>query len=1028
MPVPEPAAGLPPADLGPDSSERLARIGRRAPGRADEIAALCRGAADPGLALAGVERYVDGAGAPPADRELLETLVLLAGSSRLVPALLARNPRLLRRAGRSPWLSRPRPEADLQRLLSRAVRRLDPDDVESFHRLLRRVRAREVVRIALRDLRRARVKEVTEELSALATACLDAAIRFHERRLRARHGPPAGNAGREPGAGFCAIAMGKLGARELNFSSDVDLLYVYDRDGETEGERPVTHFAYYAKLAELVTEAIAKPTEDGFVFRVDLNLRPDGQNGPIVNSLRAAEMYYQTFGRSWERNALVKARPGAGDLAVGEELLRTLEPFVWRRSLDLDVLSEIQAMKARIDARAGAEGREDLKLGRGGIREAEFFVSALQLLHGGRPEGKALRERAVIPALDRLLFAGIVPARDHDELADAYLFLRRAEHRVQMVDGAQTHRLPPAGERLGLARSMGYATEAELEAALGAHRERVARLFSGLLGTASDEVPLDPELALLADAQVEPERRREVAARRGFVEPDRAIAALDAMARRRTPFSKMGDPAAAVALVSDALGTPDPDQALSHLSDFAAALRSPAPYFKLLSERRRVARLLLSLFGTSDFLSKRFLRHPELIDMLLREDQVLLEKGKDTFRSELEERLAAIDPSLPPDDLLEARLGEMRRYKNEEVLRIAIHDIAGTIDLPGVASQLTDLAEVSLERCLALAEEEARARNAAPPGRLCVIGMGKLGGRELGYHSDLDLIFLYPSCRGDEAPPVPPLAPAQPHPAGPALAAGPHERYARLAQRLMAFLQMPLREGRLYQIDTRLRPSGNQGALVIGVEGFTRYHMAGGEASPGGVKSQLWERQALLRARHVAGDPVLFARVLEEVIVPVVYARQDPGVLAAEIRRMRERMEAELGKESTRGRNPKAGRGGLVDVEFAAQFLQLAHGHAHPTVRTGSTPVALVRLRQAGLLREADFEALSQGYDFLRRVELRLRIVHDFTTDHLPPRGPALLQLARRLGYGGPDPGGRFLAEYERVTGSVRAAFDAVVR
>jgi glutamate-ammonia-ligase adenylyltransferase len=1007
MPLSDPASGLPPADLGPEASERLARIGKRAPGHADEIAALCRLAADPDLALAGVERYLDGAGALPAERDLLETLVQLSGASRLVPAALARNPRLLRRAGRSPWLARPRPEPNLRRLLARAARGLDPDDAESFHRLLRRVRARELVRIALRDLRRARVKEVTEELSSLATACLDAAIRFHERRLRARHGPPAGNAGREPGAGFCAIAMGKLGARELNFSSDVDLVYVYDRDGETEGEKAIPHFAYYARLAELVTEAIAKPTEDGFVFRVDLNLRPDGQNGPIVNSIRAAEMYYQTFGRSWERNALVKARPGAGDLAVGEELLRTLEPFVWRRSLDLDVLAEIQAMKARIDARAGAEGRDDLKLGKGGIREAEFFVSALQLLHGGRPDGKALRERAVIPALDRLLFAGVVPARDHDELADAYLFLRRAEHRVQMVEGAQTHRIPPPGERLGLARSMGYPTEADLEAALGAHRERVARLFSGLLGTGAGEVPLDPELALLADVQVERPRRLEIAAGRGFVDPDRAVAAVDAMARRRTPFSKMGDPAAAVALLSDALGTPDPDQALSHLADFAAALRSPEPYFELLAERRRVARLLLSLFGTSDFLSKRFLRHPELIDMLLREDQVLLEKGRDAFRDELGERLAAIDPSLPPDDLLEARLGEMRRYKNEEVLRIAIHDIAGTIDLAQVAAQLTDLAEVSLERCLSLAEEEAGARNASPPGRLCVMGMGKLGGRELGYHSDLDLVFLYPGS-----------------------AASGHERYARVAQRLMAFLQMPLREGRLYQIDTRLRPSGSQGALVVGVEGFTRYHLAEGAsgAFEVGVRSQLWERQALLRARHVAGDAALFARVYEDVILPVVYAdRQDRQALAAEIRRMRERMEAELGKEATRGKNPKAGRGGLVDVEFAAQFLQLAHGHAHPSVRTGSTPVALVRLRQAGLLREADFEALSRGYEFLRRVELRLRIVHDFATDHLPARGPALVQLARRLGYGGPDPGGRFLSEYARVTGTVRAAFEAVV-
>jgi glutamate-ammonia-ligase adenylyltransferase len=1011
--------GLGPSDLrAAESAERLARLSKRFPERVDEVVAAVRLAPDPDLALAGVERYADAAGALPAprDADLLQALVVLCGSSRMIAALLARDPALLRRAARSPFLARPRHEAELRALLGRAARRLDPEDVAGLNRLLRRLRAREVVRIALRDLRRARVREVTGELSALATACIDAAIRFHERRLRARHGAPAGVAGREPGAGFCAVAMGKLGARELNFSSDVDLVYVYGRDGETEGEKPITHFAYYAKLAELVTESIARPTEDGFVFRVDLNLRPDGQNGPIVNSVQAAEMYYQTFGRTWERNALVKAAPGAGDLAVGEALLRQLHPFVWRRSLDLDVVREIQAMKARIDARAGAEGKDDLKLGKGGIREAEFFVTALQLLHAGRDEARALRERAVLPALDRLLFAGVVLEKDRDELADAYLFLRRAEHRVQMVDGARTHRLPPAGERLWLARSMGYATEDAFEAALSAHRARVARLFEGLLGASGGEaVPLDPELSLLADSQVPRDRRAVVARKHGIVDPDRVLAAIDAMARRRTPFSPLGDPAHAVALVSDALGTPDPDQAISHLSDFAAALQAPEPYFRMLAEHRRVARLLLSLFGTSDFLSKRFLRHPELIDTLLREDQVLLHKDRETFRREIAERLAHVEQQAThPDELLERALGELRRHKNEEILRIAIHDIAGTIDLASVAAQLTDLAEECLERALALAEGEARAKGIAPPARLCVIGMGKLGGRELGYHSDLDLIFIYPGAAGAEN----------------------YERYPRLAQRLMSFLQMPLREGRLYQIDTRLRPSGNQGALVIGSEAFIRYHA--GDALPGGahrdgaggpVRSQLWERQALLRARHVAGDAALFEEIREKVLVQAVYGRrEDPGALAAEIRRMRERMESELGREASRGKNPKTGHGGLVDVEFAAQFLQLAHGHDHPAIRTGSTPEALRRLRQANLLREPEFVALAEGYDFLRRVELRLRIVHDFAIDHLPEGGPALAQLARRLGYAGPEPGQRFLAEYARVTAAVRQAFEAVVR
>jgi glutamate-ammonia-ligase adenylyltransferase len=1004
--------GLAPAPFrARDAPERLARLARRFPDRVAALEAACQLAADPDLALAGAERYADAAGTLPRESDLLQALALLCGASRMIAALLFRDPHLLRRAARSPHLLRPRAEIGLRRIVARAVARLDPDDAPGFHRLLRRLRAREIVRIALRDLTRARMNEVTAELSALATACLDAAIRFHGRRLRARHGTPAGLEGREPGAGFCVLAMGKLGARELNFSSDIDLMYVYGTDGTTGAANGMTHFAHYAKLAELVTEAIAKPTDDGFVFRVDLNLRPDGRNGPIVNSIRAAELYYQSFGRSWERNALLKARPAAGDLEIGEELIKLLEPFVWRGSLDLEVLTEIQSMKARIDARAGAEGEADLKLGKGGIREIEFFVSALQLLHGGKQ--RALRERAVLPSLDRLLFAGVVPARDRDALADAYLFLRRAEHRVQMVDGRQTHTLPPPEERLSLARAMGLPSAERFDEALGAHRERVAALFRDLLGTGSGEVKLDPELSLLADSQVDVARRSEIALKRGLADPERAIAALEALGRRRTPFSRNGDPVAAVALLREALAAPDPDQALGFLADFAAALQTPEPYFRLLSERHRVARLLLSLFGTSDFLSKRFLRHPELLDTLLRQDSVVLAKGELTFRRELDERLAEVagggQPGGPPgrpEDRLEAQLGELRRYKDEEVLRIALHDIAGALPLAGVAEQLSDLAEACIERGLALAEEEARNKGRLPRERLCIVAMGKLGGRELGYHSDLDLVFLYRDAPGGES----------------------HGEHARLAQRLISFLQMPLREGLLYKIDTRLRPSGNQGALVTSASGFARYH-GGGDSGGAPVRSQLWERQALLRARFVAGDEQLFEEIREQVLVPAVWSRPaDPGALAAEIRRMRERIETELGKEAALGPNPKEGRGGLIDVEFAAQYLQLAHGHAHPGVRTTSTPVALARLREAGLLPEHSHRALARGYDFLRRLDLRLRIVHDYAIHHLPHGRTALAQLARRLGYCGEDPGARLAADYVRVTGEVRAAFEEVVR
>ncbi len=1010
-----PGLGVAPAPFrAADAPERLVRLGRRLGGATAEVVELCQLAPDPDLALSGVERFLDVAEFPRG-HDLVEALVLLTGSSRLATSALARDPGLLRRAARSPWVRRERPEASMRGVLSRAARRLAPDDVDGLHRLLRRFSAREVVRIALRDLRRARVDEVTGALSSLATSALQTAIVFHDRRLRARHGPPEGLADRPLGAGFCAIAMGKLGARELNFSSDIDLIYVYGPDGTTTGERPLTHFAYYAKLAELVTESLSRVTEDGMVFRVDLNLRPDGRSGPIVNSLRAAELYYQSFGRSWERNALVKARPGAGDLAVGDELLSQLEPFIWRRSLDLGIIEEIQAMKARIDARAGAEGKDDLKLGKGGIREAEFFVSALQLLNGGKLRDPGIRERAVLRALDRLLFAGIVQARDRDAISDAYLFLRRAEHRVQMVDGRQTHRLPPPEERLGLARSMGYADVEKFEAALAGHRDRVSALFAGLLGTPAGSAPLDPELALLADQQVEPERRREIAARRGFDNPEQAVAALDALARRQTPFSRMGDPAAAVALLVEVAATPDPGQAIAHLSEFAAALKSPEPYFRLLRDSPRVSRQLVSLFGTSDFLSKRFLRHPELVDQLLRDDQVVLEKDLATFRDEIAVRLATVPAETPIDEAMERKLAELRRVKNEEVLRIAMHDIAGSIPLSSVAEQLSDLAEALLGAALGLAEEEARAKGRMPPGRLTVMALGKLGGRELGYHSDLDLIFLYPATEPGVVD-APGQTPA-------------HILHARLAERFLSFLQMPLREGLLYKIDTRLRPSGNQGALVTSDQGFARYHLA--LAGSPQTRSQLWERQALLRARLAAGDEPLYARIRRDVLDPVLFGA--PGdetsrsALAAEVRRMRERMESEIGKEATRGKNPKVGRGGIVDIEFAVQYLQLAHGHEHPAIRSPSTPAALRRLREAGLLSDADHAALSQGYEFHRRLATRMRIVHDYGIDYLPAEGNALAQLARRLGYHGEDPGARLLAQYTRVTGAVRAAFEHVM-
>jgi len=431
MPEVSQALASPAAWEEPDRAAKLApRLPEEtglAPREATELLRLCEVSADPDGALAGAVRALSARRARlgrPAAGAALRPLVTLCAASRYLAAHLAARPRLI---DLLPLLAgRPR---TAQEALAAALRHAKAPDAETLARRLRRHKLVEVLRIALRDLGgRAPLAESARELSWLAASVLEAAVRFHYQRLCAQHGPPEGRTAPGP-SGFCVLGMGKLGGTELNFSSDVDLLYVYDLDGRTQGPQPIDHFAFYARLAEDVTRAIGATP---FVFRVDLDLRPEGRSGPIVNSLRALELYYEAQGAPWERFALLKALPVAGDLPVGEDGLRRLAPFVWRKYLDLGAVEEMRALKARAEREAGRRGRQqDLKLGPGGIREVEFFVQALQLLHGGKDPN--LKVRGTLPALERLLFAGLISSRDRDELAEAYVFLRRLEHRIQMV-------------------------------------------------------------------------------------------------------------------------------------------------------------------------------------------------------------------------------------------------------------------------------------------------------------------------------------------------------------------------------------------------------------------------------------------------------------------------------------------------------------------------------------------------------------------------------------------------------------------
>jgi glutamate-ammonia-ligase adenylyltransferase len=967
---------------------------------ASTLHAAARRSTEPDELIAAFDRIQEGLRGLPLER-LLDWLPPLFQASAFAPRLLATRPGLLRWLVGSRTLAREKSRDTYLCEAAAATRRVGPSDAEGLQRRLRRYKYRELLRLMVRDAAlRTPMPELGREQSALAEACIRAALAWAERHLTERHGTPET-------PGFCILGLGKLGGEDLNFSSDVDLIYLYRAPGQTSGGSggSLSNVQYYTRLGELVTQALTRPTVEGFCYRVDLNLRPQGRSGAMVLSLPAALSYYENFGRTWERAALLKARCVAGDAALADELLADLGPFLWPRSLDLAAVDALRDLKARIDLR-GKASTGDVKLGPGGIREVEFFVNALQLLQGGKEPG--LRERVTMRALRKLERAGFISGPDADALEEAYRFLRRVENRLQMLEERQTQALPQGErERRRLASSLGFEGWGAFHAELSRHRRFVLEAFTTLLGrTARDEVPDEPLLWLALDPEVAPEERREALVKRGFESPERALTELERLARvSQSPFAHGGSGVQAVRLLSELAQTPDPDQALLLLSDFLARLNQPEGYLKLLTTLPRASRRLFNLFGQSEYLSRIFLRHPELLDALVQQQLDEPVKSSERLRQELAARVARYtDP--------EQRHAAMPRFKNEELLRIGLNDIGGDLSVPDVARQLTELADAILDECLFLAEGEQRERYGLPLRNgvregLVVIAMGKQGGYELGYHSDLDLIFVYSGEGGAETT------------GGTRGSITHHEYFARVVQRLLTLLTLQLREGYLYKIDARLRPSGNQGALVVSLDALRKHHQE---------RARLWERQALIKARPVAGDTTRFGHLQDEVLTPLVYERPLPPDAAEEIDRLRTRMEREVAHETADELNPKAGHGGLVDVEFTVQYLQLLHGREHPRVRGTNTLAAVDALLAEGCLGAGDAETLRSGYLFLRRLENRLRLVHGHPLARLPTHGKALAQLARRLGVLGQDPGATLLADYRACATRVREVYARVFR
>lgn len=986
-------------------------------------------APSPDMALNGFERLVsvldrDELQQVLGNRQMMGRLMNVCGSSPFLVNIIYKTPSVFTELFINNRIDESR-RFDGMLAALRAVMPESPD-MPMLMKMLRCFKRSEIARIAARDLCGfASLEEVTRELSDLASASLQVAYDNCFRLLVRDHGEPlmATPEGQRKAA-MTIIGMGKLGGRELNFSSDIDIIYFYESDkGETAGvddgrggrKGAVSLHTFFNRLGEQISRVLSQVTEDGFVFRVDVGLRPEGKSGDMAVSVRSAEVYYESWGQPWERTAMLKARPVAGSISLGERLLQLLSPFVYRKYLDYNLIEDMKLMKQKIDASLvrSREGETNLKLGRGGIREIEFFIQALQLVYAGK--NPALRERNTLKALDLLSEARMIGEEECRQLAEAYRFLRTVEHRIQVVQERQTHNLPTGDDELrALARRCGFMRENGMERfreVLEGHRNRVSAIYSSLFherGKKLDE-EVRPEILLLLDPKADPDLVKDMLAERRLEDVEVAYANLAPMRggglrgnfteRSRRILAQL-----APIFLQFLLDSPDPDMALSNAEKFLGVVAGRASFYALLAENRNTLKLLATLFGTSAFLSKILISHPELLDSMVAKTYASMIKPREFMNEELSGLL------LNAQDFEEC-LDLLRRYRNEEFLRIGLNDIHGKLGQGSIAEQLTSLAEVCLEAAYSLAKSEL-ARFGQPIWHengnrhladLAIIGMGKLGGGELNYHSDLDIIFIYDHQGETDGQKQ----------------ISNHEYFAKLAQKLIMILSMQTREGYVYKLDTRLRPSGNAGPLVTSLGSFLQYHRN---------EAQIWERQALAKARVVLGD-VRLASSIGAVIRQSVFGSSITEEGRSEIHRLRMRMENEIARESYGNYNIKTGRGGMVDVEFMVQYIQLRYAHKYHELRTTNTIVVLKEVLLLHIVPENDTETLLSGYKFLRKLENRLRLLHDHSINDLGGDERYLDKLARRLGYDPKlrHPGQALMKDYAETTEKIRSVYDRIL-
>ena len=888
------------------------------------------------------------------DPDLRAVLPRIIACSPYIAETLDRYPDMLLELTESGRFKRPLLDGEIETLFGA---RLSPDLTETkFQHQLRLLRHRELIRIAWRDLTQAApLGEVLAELSSLADAAIRFTLDWATAALKPRYGTP----GTEDNgvSQFIVLGMGKLGGRELNFSSDVDLVFLFSEHGETDGARPVSNEEYFRLLGQRIVGMLSKSTSDGFVYRVDVRLRPFGDSGPLAVSIPTLETYLAQHGRDWERYAYVKARViNAWDGTV-DFYQQVLRPFVYRRYIDYGVFSSLRDMKALIEAEVRRkEYHQNIKLGRGGIREIEFIVQSLQLVRGGTIQ--ELQDRELLPALSKLVRPGGLPAGVADELREAYCFLRRFENRLQAINDRQTHDVPPDQlNQARLALGMGFPDWAALEVALNGHRQKVSGHFQNIVFRGADEPEENQVNAALASgwtAGTLDGPFLNVLNDLGYPEDPEILHRLKAF-RASGFFRRLDEPGRQRLdtlmpdLIAIAAEQDDPSKALAGALTVIEAIGRRSAYFALLNENPDALRRLVRLCGLSEFLVRQLAAHPLLLDELLDQRIFRAAPSREDLEREFTERITASTGDDP-----EIKRMALLHYQQAAAFRVAVADLSGTLPLMKVSDRLTEIAELVLQGAMEIAWSELTAQYGNPrcvendrsrEVDFAIVAYGKMGGIELGYGSDLDLVFLHDS--GGEGQ----------HTDGAKSLDNP-VFFVRLTRRIINILTSPTSSGNLYAVDTRLRPSGKSGLLVSSMSAFDRYQRE---------DAWTWEHQALLRSRVVAGNSPMrsgFDELRKRILTRYVHGDS----LQTDVVQMRERMREELNKGDAESFDLKQDFGGVTDIEFIVQYLVLREAVNQPElVRYSDNIRQLESLAEGGILTPTVTDTLADAYRTYRR-------------------------------------------------------------